>query len=391
MATNADFLPHELTPVIYDLLSQTIRKELEDWIHSGNSLSMFVTGKTGSGKSALVNALVGRRVAIEGAEPDPMTTEVQCYRETLQGIRLSVWDSPGLHDGTVNEQHYIASIQANCADVDLRLFCINVSDAVKFNTDSPDAKALVKLSEALGPSMWDHAVIALTFSNRLGQKNEEMRRTRDRLDSYRKKLQLRPKDKECEQKVEEYEEQFKELFCSKIREWDAKLREMLGRVIGLKSSQVERVKIVPTGFRDPKGLPDSSHWLSTFWFSVLGSMRKQAQPALIRMNGNRIVEYPDAVDKSNEKKHLEDQELIFQEYGRDIGRKYGIEDIGSLVGLTVAKLEECQLTDRLILEQFLIIHVLPTVPPQREEGTQDDTENLPISPSMCTGSDTKGF
>ena len=216
-----------------------------------------------------------------------------------------------------------------------------------------------------------------------------MIRTRARLDSYRKKLELHPKDKECEEKVEEYEEQFKELFCSKIREWDVKLREMLEGVIGLESSQVQRVKIVSTGFRHPKGIPGCSHWLSSFWFSVLGSMRKQAQPALIHMNGNRIVEYPDDVDKSNEKKHLEDQELILQEYGRDIGRKYGIENIGSLVGLTVAELEKLQLTDRLLREQYVIIHVLPTVPPQREEGTQDDAENLPIS--QCTGSDTKGF
>lgn len=392
MATSADFIPHELTPpVINDLLSQAIRKELEDWIRSGNSLSMFVTGKTGSGKSALVNALVGKRVAIEGAEPDPTTTEVKCYRETFQGIRLNVWDSPGLHDGTVHEQRYIASIKANCTDVDLRLFCINVSDSVKFNTDSPDAKALVKLTEALGPSMWDHAVIALTFSNRLGQKNEEMRRTRDRLDSYRKKLQLHPEDEQCEEKIREYEKQFKELFCSKIGEWDAKLREMLEGVIGLGSSQVKRVKIVPTGFRHPMGLPDCSHWLSTFWFCVLGSMRKQAQPALIRMNENRIVEYPEAVDESNLKKHIEDQELIFQEYGCEIGRKYGIENVGALVGLTVAELEKLQLTNRLLLEQFLIISVLPTVQAQGEGGTRDDVEDLSISQSVCTGFDTKGF
>lgn len=384
----------ELTSsAICELLSRSVREKFEEWIRSGDSVSIFLTGKTGSGKSALVNALVGKKVAEEGAEPDPMTSEVTCYEREVLGIRLKVWDSPGLQDGTGNEELYIADMKTKCVNIDLCLFCINVGDEIKFNRDSSEVKALVKLTEVFGPSVWDHAVIALTFANKLGQKNAEMMSAK------------RKKD----------DEKFKELFCSKISEWDDKLRGMLKSDIGLNPSQVKRLKIIPTGFRKHAGLPDRPHWLSAFWFSVLRSTHKRAQPALLRMNQNRIVECPDAVDKKDLEKLLEDQTLIFQQVGAEIGSSYGVPDIGSHVGLTIADMESCKLSERILLEQY-VLHIIcqehsvadsltatadvqpaktETEPQQGRDGGEGTS---PISTSSksgalsdCSGIDEKGY
>ena len=46
------------------------------------SIKVLVTGKTGTGKSALINGLVGENVAKEGEELDPETVKVDGYTRT---------------------------------------------------------------------------------------------------------------------------------------------------------------------------------------------------------------------------------------------------------------------------------------------------------------------
>lgn len=347
-----DLAPGDRPPLIslstLQQLSQDIRSQLEQWLRSGDSLSIFVSGKTGGGKSALVNALLGGKFAEEGAGPDPMTAGVTPYIKTIKSIRVTIWDSPGLQDGTGNEERYLADIKAKCMDIDLFLFCINVGDTIKFHLDSPEVKALVKLTETLGHSLWKHAIIALTFANRLGQKSSEMRMAK---------------------KTKNYE-RLKELFCTKISEWDENLRAMLQR-IGLDSELVARLKIVPTGFHNNPSLPDRPHWLSTFWFSVLRSTHKRAQPALLAMNETRIVENPDSVDDESRKQHTEDQEFICRDYGSAIGAPYGLKDIGSFVGVTVSHLKTCQLKEVILLEQHFLFNIIEQTPRSASIGMVD--------------------
>ena len=163
----------------------SIREQLEQWFCASQELSIFVSGRTGGGKSTLVNLLLGEKVADEGAEPDPTTAEVTPYNRRVSGVRVKVWDSPGLQDGTRNEERYLNDIAAKCTHVDLFLFCINVGDATRFNLDSPEVKAFVKLTEKLGPAIWNHAIIALTFANRIGQTSMEMRLAKRRNDKER--------------------------------------------------------------------------------------------------------------------------------------------------------------------------------------------------------------
>ena len=317
-------------------LSVGIREQLEQWLSSSNELSIFVSGRTGSGKSSLVNALLGAKVAEEGAEPDPTTAEVTCHEGSVSGVRVKVWDSPGLQDGTTNEELYLNDIAARCSPIDLFLFCINVADATRFNMESPDVKALAKLTEKLGPEIWNHAIIALTFANRLGQKSEEMRLAKQIKDTVR----------------------LRELFNHKIIQWQESLRDILGK-IGLSLVQVAALKMIPTGHprRDPS-LPDRPHWLSTFWFEALRSTHPRAQPALLRMNETRIVENPEMVDKNTQSQHSEDMAFIFSDFACNVGSfMYGSKDLGLMIGLDAAKRKEFELTESLVLEQFLIMEV----------------------------------
>ncbi len=308
---------------------RAIMEELKEWIQSSRAINIFVTGKTGSGKSTLVNALLGVSMAPEGEELDPMTAEVACYENDVSGVRLRVWDSPGLQDGTQREEEYITDMKAKCnlSEIDLCVVCIKVSTA-RFTKDSTEVQALRKLTDAFGPSLWEHAIIVLTYANEIEMRSDEMKLARRKNDL----------------------EKVSRLFQDKIAEWDTQLRAILTEMIGI---DMRDMKIIPTGFRKPS-LPDRDHWLSTFWFGALRSMHKRAQPAMLLLNHGRIVDSPESVSKKDKEKFLHDQSLVFTECGYEIGGKIGTPMLGGQIGLDVGEDLGIGLSAKILLEQLLM-------------------------------------
>ena len=59
---------------------------------------VLVVGETGTGKSALVNNLMGRAVVEEGDTLDSQTATITKHTLEVQGVTVALYDTPGLDD-----------------------------------------------------------------------------------------------------------------------------------------------------------------------------------------------------------------------------------------------------------------------------------------------------
>ena len=216
--------------------------------------SLLIMGKTGVGKSSLVNALLGTQVATEEHKKVPGTPEVALHRVTIEGVNIGVWDSPGLEDGTGNDETYLADIGSEITEeLDLVIFCLKM-DETRLN--SGDRGALKRLTERFGKNIWKNALIALTFANKVEHPARE--------------------DK-------------KAYFLENLASWRQVIQIFLRENLQLDPELVQSLPLVPTGYhRKPSVLPSGANWLGKFWTACYTVARKSTAFNLYRINIARV-------------------------------------------------------------------------------------------------------
>ena len=249
-----------------DLLEKiaSLSQSLKDWWLGSKTVHILLTGKTGVGKSSLVNSLVGDEVASEGHDLDPETMIVSPFKTKINGVEITVWDSPGLQDGKGNEKKYIEDMKRQ--EYDLVLYCCSMTDT-RFGDD--DAAAMVKLTNAFGKTFWENAVFVLTFANRV-------KPTKRNPDAYKNKLS----------------------------QFQAKMREELEKM-SVNAGTAKEICVVPAGYADGepdcRKLPDCKDWLSRLWYVSVFKMKEGAQPAMLKSSLSRLKKVEDVTEEDLKK------------------------------------------------------------------------------------------
>ena len=263
----------------WEILQGRIPTDALTKLLKANEINILISGVTGVGKSSLINALVGvKDLAKEGDGPNPMTAVVTRYEACANGVRIYVWDSPGLQDGTDQDDAYVADMKAKCSSYDLVLYCSSLQ-SVRFPVTG-DKKSVKLFTNAYGDEFWSRAVYVLTYANNIPPGN----------------------DKKNPVTLEKRFSIFKQAIPTMLIE------------SGVDETIAKSVPIVPAGYIDGgKGRnlsPICEDWLDHLWYTTVSKMRFGGQIALIKYTADRIKRDED-ITPSDLSKPAEQQPIGF--------------------------------------------------------------------------------
>ena len=256
------------------------------------NINVAITGVTGAGKSTLINTLCGvvpgdQRPATQGDNLLLETQEVASYVAQKASLldevyTVTVWDSPGVKDGTGKGSSYMQQLQKESEDsIDILLYCIDVSQARCVPKDI--VSALEVVTRIFGPSVWRHAVIILTFANVL----EENIISED---------------------VEDGDDT-NHTFASRINHWEENIRHALMRA-GVPDKIAREIPVEPAGYYGSGlSLPGRDHWLGNLWFQFLLSAHDKSRLAILINSQHRIRDAENVTHEELEKQQKEGGEI----------------------------------------------------------------------------------
>ena len=130
---------------------------------------MLVVGKTGIGKSTLINNIFGKTLAQPGSKLESKTKTVEVISDSINGTEVDICDTPGFRDGQDKDDEYMDVIINNCSNPDVILFCIRM-DETRWTDDYK--ATILDLTNALGKSIWNNTVLVLTFADNVTRELE---------------------------------------------------------------------------------------------------------------------------------------------------------------------------------------------------------------------------
>ena len=266
---------------------------IEQFAKSDQSLSILFAGKTGVGKSSLINGVLGKRITEEGSGANSCTSLSSLqnhFEEYVQyedkQIKIIVWDSPGLLDGLDKDIEYLRQLKIVLSRVDLVVYCISMRERFE-----ESAKKALAAFIQMKPDVLRNTVIALTQSNDITYP-EEYDNEKDDVIHFTKVFQ-------------EYKDNI-----------EASLRKC-----NISEDTIEALPIVPTGYhRVTRSIPNPwrlhahcRHWLQPFWLMCFMRCKEAGRAALIMSNEHRITNNNLDESKDTKSKPVEFQPIFLHD------------------------------------------------------------------------------
>lgn len=189
------------------------------------------------------------------------TLQVTPYDFTKNNVKITVFDTPGLADGTGNDERYLRQILEKVKTFDLFLFCTDMTSK-RFSDD--DARTISKLTKTFGTSLWDHALVVFTFANQFNldaskKDHTDVHVVQQRISCFQKRM---------------------ESFQEKIQ--NSLLSE------GVSQEAASNLPFAPAGDLKEPRLPDRENWLTGLWIAAFKRISKNAKAHFLMANLDRI-------------------------------------------------------------------------------------------------------
>ena len=139
-----------------------LRKCKKLLLEGGKSLTTLVMGESGTGKSTLINALLGKKIADVASGPTETTTNLKCYTGCIGKVDVTVMEIHSLDMDQIRV--HTSELQKNSSNgVDVVYICQKLYDRHR-----PSAiETLRRLSVVFGREIYKKAVFVMTFANEI--------------------------------------------------------------------------------------------------------------------------------------------------------------------------------------------------------------------------------
>ncbi len=218
--------------------------------HQRGQLKVVVCGKVQTGRSALINSLMGRDDIKENLTPKDQPQGCVAYgtqvevregkKRNTKTIDVLLWDTPGLGGAFGNTEDNLRQVIEKVKATDLLIYCIDM----RVRLEQDDVDGIAQLTNSLGEGIWSNAVFVLTYSNA-----------------------VTPPPQSVAEKIP--------YFQQSLSEWESTIKSMLRDKISLSEDIITNMAIVPIGYRKQPP-PDRKDWLTPFWREVFHKMKENS-------------------------------------------------------------------------------------------------------------------
>ena len=195
-----------------------------------------------------------RYCSIEMYHPRCGLLQVNKYDYTVNDMKVTLFDTPGLADGSGKEEEYLRKIKkTEDCPFDVFIFCTDMNSQ-RFRAE--DIYTIKTLTKTFPQHLWEHALVALTFAN-----------------------EVHPR-KNAGVTVIEY-------FNDRMLEFQKKIRDVILEA-GVAEQVVTEIPFVATGDESEPSLPGIADWKTNFWLQTLLSLKMSAQMPFVLFNSDRM-------------------------------------------------------------------------------------------------------
>ena len=237
--------------------SRSIRAALSKLRKDCPEFGVLVIGRTGVGKSTLINNLLGKEVTNVGHTLRSETPTVNEHKDTVEGVHIIVYDTPGLGDikGEEDEKQHLDTVKDLLVrgKIHLVVYCFQMNKTIII---SSHIGPLCKYHQ-IGVD-WERSVVALTFADALYVPRSDWGRP------------------------------MRHFFDERLAFLEKNLKKELVKTVGVKSDVVKKLKMYPTTPLPKYQLPNGNPWYVPLWLHIVEILSPAATVRYLDMHRNNI-------------------------------------------------------------------------------------------------------